>query len=129
MPEHQPNASTPKGEQGPGLIPAAGERPARPELIDASRIPESEGPSARARTALWIALAADVVQILLVPAFVEGWFSPANDVLDVVVAVLMFALLGWHPAFLPSFIAELIPVLGLFPSWTVAVLFVTRKRS
>jgi hypothetical protein len=83
---------------------------------------------ARARAALWIAVGADAVQILVVPAFIEGWFSPANDLLDVLVACLMFGLLGWHPAFLPSFIAELVPVLGLFPTWTVAVLFVTRKR-
>ena len=85
--------------------------------------------SARARAALWIAIGADVLQILVVPAFVEGWLSPANDILDVLVACLMFGLLGWHPAFLPSFIAEMVPLLGLFPTWTVAVLFVTRKRA
>ena len=82
----------------------------------------------RARAALGVAILADAAQIVLVPAFVEGWFSPANDVLDVLVAVLMIALLGWHVAFLPSFIAELVPVLGLFPTWTVAVVFVTRTR-
>ncbi len=83
----------------------------------------------RARVALGIAVVADAVQILFVPAFFEGWFSPANDVLDVLVAGLMTALLGWHVAFLPSFIAELVPVLGLFPTWTLAVLFVARLRA
>ncbi len=83
----------------------------------------------RARVALGIAVAADALQILLVPAFIEGWFSPANDVLDVLVAGLMTGLLGWHVAFLPCFIAELVPVLGLFPTWTVAVLFVARLRA
>jgi hypothetical protein len=82
----------------------------------------------RARVALAVAVVSDAVQILLVPAFIEGWFSPANDVLDALVAILMIGLLGWHVAFLPSFIAELVPVLGLFPTWTIAVLFVTRGQ-
>ncbi len=83
----------------------------------------------RARVALGLAIVADAMQILFVPAFIEGWFSPANDVLDVLVAGLMTGLLGWHVAFLPSFIAELVPVLGLFPTWTIAVLFVARLRA
>jgi len=37
-------------------------------------------------------------------------------------------LLGWHVAFLPAFVVELLPVADLFPTWTIAVLYVTRAR-
>ncbi len=75
-----------------------------------------------------IAVVADAVQIGLMPLFASGAVSPFNDVLDVAVAVVMIRLLGWHPAFLPTLIAELIPLVDVFPSWTIAVLFATRKR-
>jgi len=78
------------------------------------------------RTALAIAVMADALQIVLFPLFGEGGLSPLNDALDVVVAWLMIRLLGWHWAFVPSFIAELVPGLDLVPTWTIAVLFVTR---
>jgi hypothetical protein len=122
----------------PGAPPSESHAVSKPEgtsLVESPQPAASRGapvgrhPSTAARAALWIAIGADVAQILLVPVFVEGWFSPANDILDVLVACLMFGLLGWHPAFLPSFIAEMVPVLGLFPTWTVAVLFATRKRA
>lgn len=73
-----------------------------------------------------IAVAADSLQIVAFPAFFQGFASPLNDVLDVVVAVTMVLLVGWHWAFLPSFLAELVPGLDLFPTWTLALLFVTR---
>jgi len=39
----------------------------------------------------------------------------------------MIGLLGWHPLFLPAFLAKLVPGLDLVPTWTGAVLFVTRR--
>jgi len=69
------------------------------------------------------------VQLLLVPFFAAGLISPVNDVLDVVVGLILVRLVGWHWAFLPSFIAELVPGLDLFPSWTTAVWFATRGRT
>lgn len=78
--------------------------------------------------ARWIALAADVVQIALLPLFAPGLPSPAEDALDVAVGVVMVALVGWHPAFLPALVAELVPGLDLFPTWTAAVWFATRKK-
>jgi len=78
-------------------------------------------------TARAIAVLADAVQLALFPFFVEGGISPVNDALDVVVAVLMIWLLGWSWAFLPTFVAEVVPFAALVPSWTAAVLFVTRK--
>src|SRR5262245_3089277 len=73
-----------------------------------------------------LAVVADAVQLGLMPLFVEGAASPAHDVLDAIVAVAMITLLGWHWAFVPTLVAEMIPFADLFPTWTGAVLFVTR---
>jgi hypothetical protein len=80
----------------------------------------------RVRAARLVAISADFVQIGLLPLFVQGWLSPLNDGLDVLVAIAMIALLGWHWAFLPAFLSELVPFLGLAPTWTAAVLIATR---
>jgi len=80
----------------------------------------------RVRTARLLAVAADVVQIALAPLFVGGAASPVNDVLDLGMAAAMTWLVGWHWAFLPSFLAELVPGLDLVPTWTAAVFFATR---
>jgi len=85
--------------------------------------------SARIWAARALAVAADGVQIFAMPAFFGGAASPLNDALDLVVGVGFVLLLGWHFAFLPTFIAELIPVVDMFPTWTAAVLFVTRGRN
>jgi hypothetical protein len=74
-----------------------------------------------------VALVADALQIALFPAFGEGFMSPLNDLLDFTVAAILVYLLGFHLAFLPSLIAEEVPMLNLAPTWTVAVLIVTRK--
>ena len=55
--------------------------------------------------------------------------SPLNDALDLVVGAVLVVLVGWHFAFLPTFVAELVPALNIFPTWTTAVLFVTRGRN
>ncbi len=86
------------------------------------------GPSRRrVRIARVIAIAADALQIAIFPLFLGGLASPLDVGLDVAVFVVMFALLGWHFAFLPSIVAELVPGLDLFPTWTAAVFFATRK--
>ncbi len=79
------------------------------------------------RTAWFVALAADALQIAVFPLFVEGALSPLDSVLDVAVGLVLTRLLGWHWAFLPSLAAELVPGLDLFPTWTAAVYFVTRN--
>jgi len=38
-------------------------------------------------------------------------------------------LVGFHWAFLPTFIAELLPFVDLVPSWTLAVWLATRTRN
>ncbi len=84
--------------------------------------------SARVWTARALAVAVDGVQIFAVPFFFSGAASPVNDALDLVAAAAFILLLGWHIAFLPTFLAELVPVLDLVPTWTAAVFFVTRGR-
>jgi benzodiazapine receptor len=73
-----------------------------------------------------IAVAADVVQVALLPASVEGVFSPIADGLDLAMAAILTLLIGWHIAFIPSFIVKLLPVGDLAPTWTMAVLIATR---
>lgn len=81
----------------------------------------------RFRTAMIVAAVADALQILIFPAFVEGAFSPADDVLDVAVAAVMVHLLGWHWEFLPTVFAKLLPGVDLVPFWTLSVANVYRK--
>ncbi len=80
------------------------------------------------RLAWVVALAADALPIVALPAFAEGGISPADVALDVLVGLGLTRLLGWHWAFLPRFCAELVPGLDLFPTWTAAVYFVTRSE-
>jgi hypothetical protein len=74
-----------------------------------------------------IAVVADAVQVGLLPLFAGGAPEVFDAVLDVVVGAAMVALLGWHWAFVPAFLAELVPVVDLAPTWTLAVLFATRR--
>lgn len=80
------------------------------------------------RLAWTVAIAADLLQIVAFPLFVEGALSPADSLLDMVVAFAMIRLLGWHWAFLPTAAAKLIPAADLFPTWSAAVWFVTRHK-
>ena len=84
-------------------------------------------PSSRFQAAMILAMAADAVQIFVFPLFAEGALSPADDVLDISVAVVLIHLLGWHWEFLPAFAAELVPGVDLVPFWTIAVISVYRK--
>jgi len=84
--------------------------------------------SSEHRLAWLVAMAADAIQIVGFPIFVEGAISPADSVLDLVVGFVLIRLLGWHWAFLPSLAAELIPGMDLFPTWTAAVWYVTRQH-
>ncbi len=80
------------------------------------------------RQAWAVAIAADALQILAFPLFAEGGISPADSIIDLIVAFVMIRLLGWHWAFLPTAAAKLIPAADLFPTWTAAVWFVTRHE-
>jgi hypothetical protein len=113
--------------RGPERRPRFG-LPARGPLAGPWSRLETGDPETRVRAAWMIAVAADLLQIALMPLFVGGVVSPANDVVDVVVAFLMWRLLGWHFAFLPTFLVELVPGVSLIPTWTAAVWLATRGR-
>ncbi|HXC17086.1 MAG TPA: hypothetical protein VNV60_06570, partial [Holophagaceae bacterium] len=80
----------------------------------------------RARAALVIAIVVDVIQIAIQAT---GPFQIFVDwPLDLLTAIAMMALVGFHWAFLPTFLAEAVPWLDVVPTWTLAVLFVTRQK-
>jgi len=118
----------PRIPESEALTPSA--EPPLAEALPGPPPPSSAGrsPASRVWTAFGIAIAADAVQIVFLPFFGEGIVSPINDGLDLVIGLILVRLLGWHWAFLPSFVAELVPGLDLFPSWTTAVWFATRSR-
>ena len=84
-------------------------------------------PTARFRLAMMLAVAAEALQIDIFPLFVEGAFSPSDDVLDVAMAAILVHLLGWQWEFLPSFLAKVVPGVDVVPFWSLAVANVYRK--
>jgi hypothetical protein len=70
--------------------------------------------------ALRIAGIADFVQIMLIPALFPGFI--ADEVIDVVVAILLSAICGFKWQFMVAFLIELIPGLDLLPTWSAVVL-------
>ena len=81
------------------------------------------------RAAWFVAVAADTIQIVVLPVFAPGGISPADTAVDLGVAFILSKLMGWHWAFLPTLIAELIPGFDLFPTWTAAVGYVTWQQA
>ena len=84
-------------------------------------------PGSRLKTAMTVAIAADVLEMLVLPLFVEGFDSPAADLLDLGVGGVLTYLLGWHWEFAPSFLGKLVPGVDVVPLWTLAVANVYRK--
>ena len=81
---------------------------------------------ARVRSAYAVAVLTDALQLLLGPV---GW-AFADEILDVVAAVVTWRLLGFHPLLLPTFVVEFLPVTDFLPTWTgcVALVVMLRKR-
>ena len=90
------------------------------------RSPPSKG---RILAARLVAVGVDFAQIVAFPFFLGGAASPLTDALDLLTAGIMVWLLGWHWAFAPTILAELVPIVDLFPTWTTAVLYVTWGKS
>lgn len=93
---------------------------------EAKSEPPARGPVPRAAWAL--AVVADLVQFVAFPFFGQGLFSPANNVLDVIVSIVLVRLLGWHLVLLPALAAELVPLVDLAPTWTLSVAVVALGR-
>ena len=66
-----------------------------PDFLKAIKSPEQ-------RLAWLVAVAADAIQIVALPLFAGGGLSPADTLLDLVVATILTRCLGWHWAFLPT---------------------------
>jgi hypothetical protein len=81
------------------------------------------------RLAWLVAVTVDGLQIAALPFFAAGGVSPADTMLDLVAAGILIRLLGFHWAFLPSLLVELMPGFDLFPTWTAAVFFVTHQQT
>ena len=81
----------------------------------------------RVRLAYAVALATDVLQFLLGPV---GWLF-ADQVLDVVAAILTWRILGFHLLLLPTVALELFPATDMLPTWTgcVAVVVALRRKA
>ena len=119
---------TPKPEGDPRPVPADEVIEPPVERLPRRQAPPTPSPRSRVWVARALAIAADALQIVFLPLFGEGFASPVNDALDVLVGLTLVWLVGWHWAFVPSFAAELVPGLDIFPSWTTAVWFATRGR-
>jgi hypothetical protein len=110
-------------------VPDSGSEPVE---LEAERItrPDAPAPRGRGRRPPWlpfaVAIGADAIQWLLLPLFFAGVVSPWDEVLDVAIAIVLIRMVGWHWAFLPTFVVELLPVVDLVPSWTMAVWLATR---
>jgi hypothetical protein len=72
--------------------------------------------------AMAIAVLADLVQMVLWPAFAEGAASPFDDALDGVVALALLLTLGWSGRLMAALALELTPGAALFPTWTAVVM-------
>lgn len=82
----------------------------------------------RIRAARLIAISADALQWLFFPLFAEGFISFLDDALDVLVCATLTWLVGWHFAFLPSFVVKVVPLADMVPTWTIAVFLATRGQ-
>jgi hypothetical protein len=80
----------------------------------------------RVRPAFAMAIAVDALQLLLGPL---GW-TLIDEILDVVAAVVLSLLLGFHPLLLPTLVIEVIPIVDMLPTWTgcVAAVVALRRR-
>lgn len=71
-----------------------------------------------------IAVAADGIQLVLGPM---GW-AFVDQGIDFAAMILISLLIGFHPLFLPTFVAEFIPAIDMLPTWTACVALVMARR-
>lgn len=72
-------------------------------------------------------ICADLMQLCIIPLLPDGFLNPLNDVSDAIACIILTRLIGFHFAFLPSFLIKLIPVVEIAPTWTLAVIIATRN--
>ncbi len=106
-------------------------QPANQPARTPGAVPGRSGNRSRSRVrAAWLlALAVDGFQLVTAPAELTGilaWLLESG--LDLVTMAVMWGLLGFHWAFLPSFVTKLLPGIDLAPTWVLAVFVATRGR-
>jgi len=81
---------------------------------------------ARVQWAYVVAMATDLIQLILVPF---GW-AFVDEALDIVAMILVSRALGFHVMLLPTFALEFLPFTDMLPTWTgcVALVIALRKR-
>lgn len=88
--------------------------------------------STQARFAMLLAIAVDLMQAPATVAQLSVALAAPVEVIDMavdaIVAIVMTRLLGFHWALAPGFLAEIVPVVDIAPSWTIAVYAVTQAR-
>ena len=78
----------------------------------------------RVRSAYAIAIATDLLQLILGPF---GWVF-ADEILDVVAMIAISRAIGFHVVFLPTFALEFLPLTDMLPTWTGSVALVVGMR-
>lgn len=81
---------------------------------------------ARIRCAYIVAAVGDALQLMLGQF---GWVGP-DQVIDMVLMIVQWRLLGFHPLLLPTFVLELIPMVDMLPTWfgCTALVITLRKN-
>jgi hypothetical protein len=86
----------------------------------------------RIKLAYAIAIIADLLEFPITAAEMTILGAPAGEgatcILDCIVMGAMTKLLGFHWAFVPSFLVETVPGLDLLPTWVGCVAFVVWQR-
>lgn len=76
--------------------------------------------------ALAVAGIVDILQVtVLAPSTVAGPASPLEWGVDVGTALVLTLILGWNWRLLVAFLVELLPTVGLFPTWSAMLLTIT----
>jgi hypothetical protein len=92
----------------------------------------------RIKLAFAVGIAADIIQLPVNLSFFSvGLATIVGDVplealdalIDVITALVVNRLLGFHWALLPTFVLELIPGLDAAPTWTACVAYVALRRT
>ena len=76
----------------------------------------------RKMAAIAVAGASDLARVVFAPAFAEGAGSPLDIALDAVTAAIILFLVGFRWRLAIALVAELVPGVALFPTWTAVVL-------
>ena len=74
--------------------------------------------------ALAVAVGADGLQLLLGPL---GW-AFADQIIDTMAMILTMRILGFHILLLPTFVAELVPLVDDLPTWTACAVAIIALR-